>query len=83
MNPYTVNQTLNLDIRNVPDQDCLYMFGKKALPQDCNEDYPCGICKLPENQLIYMKGTAYVNIRTVSCLLWQTGLNSLNNTVGI
>ena len=56
MNPYKVNQTLNLDIRNAPGQECLYMFGKKILTQDCNENYPCGICKLPENQLIYMKG---------------------------
>ena len=49
-------ETFNLDIRNAPGQNCLYMFGKKAMSQSCSEDYPCGFCKLPENELFYLKG---------------------------
>ena len=55
-NPYQQNQTFDLDIRQGPGQNCLYMFGKIALPQGCSDNFPCGICKLPENEVLYLKG---------------------------
>ena len=56
-NPYQKNQTVNLDFRNAPGMDCSYLFGKKAQVQSCTDDnFPCGVCTLPENKILYMKG---------------------------
>ena len=41
---------------NHDSNNCAYFFGNKFVESKCQRKYPCGICKLPQDKLMYLKG---------------------------
>ena len=65
--PYNLTQDFSNFTLDVPtDNDyykCVYNFGGKAEPANCNKPrdggnkiQPCGICEVPPERLFYLKG---------------------------
>ena len=55
-NVYQLNQTVNINIKKYTNNSCLAIFGERVVPFSCDSPDICGICKLPQDMILYMKG---------------------------
>ena len=35
---------------------CVYAYGRKLITTDCDDSYPCGVCRIMKQQNYYLKG---------------------------
>ena len=35
---------------------CLYAYGTEILTTDCEQSYPCGVCRIEKKKMYYLKG---------------------------
>ena len=35
---------------------CVYAYGKEMLASDCEQSYPCGVCRIQKKKTYYLKG---------------------------
>ena len=57
-NPKDLSQDFSMFVLEPPSESesCAYDFEGKPFTSTCANNYPCGICDIPDDQLIYMKG---------------------------
>ena len=57
-NPKDLSQDFSMFVLEPPGpaETCAYDFEGNPFTSSCGNNYPCGICDIPEDQLIYMKG---------------------------
>ena len=54
IDPYTGQELENFITSD--GLDCCYLFGIRVECTACSSKFPCGICELPQNKLLYLKG---------------------------
>ena len=35
---------------------CVYAYGRTLIAHDCNDNYPCGVCRIKRKHTYYLKG---------------------------
>ena len=35
---------------------CIYAYGKEILADECEQSYPCGVCRIEKKKMYYLKG---------------------------
>ena len=54
-----------MDVSYAPDMNCAYVFGDRVEAFQCDAEFPCGFCTLPQNRIFYLKGLCSDDIQNL------------------